>query len=421
MLNNNPLKKPILPQKDTHGIIDVSIMFNDFMLIIIEYFDTEKPKEKINILLNGVKVKGAYSFIEPPIPDSIHITIPFSKIPDGDYDVVYTVTDDANTGFSEPTHVKIINSPSTNNIKLKWRNIIYQTNTDETLHENLLFEPNNIDPNSCVTFKLNHPDVAFKGTTKQEWTTKINSSHQVNISIISLKNEDIEFTIDAYLTNNPKIKSPTLSVKFISIIGLSLKFMNSSVTVGSPVTLTANVMWGTKGEIEINFLNARNYLTSVPIKALFNPDSKKTNDRGVASTQFTSYDASHIQVQAKNPSLGLDSLADIIVTNLNNITMECSSDVLYPSGTIIITVTVKDNNNNNLNGVLVEFSNGKLFFNPPSGLTENGQFTTDLSAGYGGWSDDPGYVNVVATIKGPQGYTEYASTSIYINNNGYIE
>ncbi|MBC8954269.1 hypothetical protein Xenpb_03028 [Xenorhabdus sp. PB62.4] len=105
---NNPLKKPILPQKDENGVIDVSKMENDFMLVVIEHFDTEKPKEKINILLNGVKAE--YYFIENPIPYTIHITIPFSSLSYEDYTITYTVTDVANTGYSEPAYVKIINS-----------------------------------------------------------------------------------------------------------------------------------------------------------------------------------------------------------------------------------------------------------------------------------------------------------------------
>ncbi|PHM71214.1 Ig-like domain-containing protein [Xenorhabdus sp. KJ12.1] len=425
MFKNNPLKKPTLPQEDKNGIIDVSIKHNDFMLIVINYFDTEKPEEKINILLNGVKVKDAYYFIEPPIPYSIHIPIPFSKIPDGDYDVVYTVTDAANTGFSEPAHVKIINSPSIGNIKLQWINVLSQANANETLHEKLLLESHGIVPKTDVTFKLDHTDVVFKMTNSQEWNTKIDSSGLVNLSIISLQNKNIEFTISAYFTNNPKIKAPPLPVKFTSINALPLKFMNSTITVGSPVTLTATVMWGTKEEIEIDFLNARNYFTSIPVKATFNPPSKKTNDMGEASTIFTSYNASRIQVQAENYSLGFHGLADIIVTNLNNITMECSGDVLYPKGIIILTVTVKDKNNHLLNGVLVEFSNdefsnGTLFFTPISGLTENGQFITNVSGGNINWSNGPEYVTAVATIKGPQGYTEYVSTQIQIHRSSGI-
>ncbi|MDC9623638.1 hypothetical protein PSI22_18845 [Xenorhabdus sp. XENO-7] len=108
---NNPLKKPILPQEDENRVIDISKMANDFMLVVIEHFDTEKPKEKINILLNGVQTK--FYFVENPVPFTIHITIPFSSLPDGDYTVTYTVTDVANIGYSEPAYVKIINSELT--------------------------------------------------------------------------------------------------------------------------------------------------------------------------------------------------------------------------------------------------------------------------------------------------------------------
>ncbi|OKO99586.1 hypothetical protein Xedl_03609 [Xenorhabdus eapokensis] len=107
----NPLKKPTLPQKDESGIIDVSKMENDFMLVVIDHFDTEKPKETLQLLLNGVKAENY--FIENPVPYTIHITVPFSSLSYGDYTVTYTVTDVANTGYSEPAYVKIINSELT--------------------------------------------------------------------------------------------------------------------------------------------------------------------------------------------------------------------------------------------------------------------------------------------------------------------
>ncbi|MDX7991701.1 hypothetical protein [Xenorhabdus littoralis] len=83
-------------------------MENSFMLVIINHFDTEAPKQRIDILLNGIQTK--FYFVENPVPDSIHITIPFYKISDGNYTVTYTVTDAANVGYSEPNYVKIINS-----------------------------------------------------------------------------------------------------------------------------------------------------------------------------------------------------------------------------------------------------------------------------------------------------------------------
>ncbi|MDX7989434.1 hypothetical protein FE392_19450 [Xenorhabdus sp. 12] len=106
--NKSPLERPILPQKDKNGVLDVSLMQNDFMLVVIEHFDNERLKSEIKVLLNDVEME--FYFLEENIPFTVHITIPFSNISDGDYIVTYTVTDAANVRYSKPSHVKIANT-----------------------------------------------------------------------------------------------------------------------------------------------------------------------------------------------------------------------------------------------------------------------------------------------------------------------
>ncbi len=112
----NPLlKKPELPQKE-NGVIDASQKGNDFMLVIIDNYSIERPKDTVCVHVGDITTKTFY--VEPPIPDDIHVTIPFTEIPDGDYDVFYVVTDHYKNHFpSDRNHVKVINSPSPAKIK----------------------------------------------------------------------------------------------------------------------------------------------------------------------------------------------------------------------------------------------------------------------------------------------------------------
>ncbi|MDX7989436.1 hypothetical protein FE392_19460 [Xenorhabdus sp. 12] len=53
---NSSLERPILPQKNDNGILDVSLMQNDFMLVVIEHFDNERLKSEIKVLLNDIEM-----------------------------------------------------------------------------------------------------------------------------------------------------------------------------------------------------------------------------------------------------------------------------------------------------------------------------------------------------------------------------
>ncbi|MCC8365779.1 hypothetical protein J8V57_05710 [Xenorhabdus sp. PB61.4] len=108
---NSNYAKPELPQA-VNGVIDVSQVgqVESFMLIVINNFPHEHPKDIVVISVGGIVFRTFH--VEYPLPDSIHVTIPFTEIPDGSYDVTYTVTDHYNNhAKSDPAHVKIINSP----------------------------------------------------------------------------------------------------------------------------------------------------------------------------------------------------------------------------------------------------------------------------------------------------------------------
>ncbi|WP_139292465.1 hypothetical protein [Xenorhabdus thuongxuanensis] len=165
---NNPLKKPTLPQKDENGVIDVSKMENDFMLVVIDHFDTEKPKEKLNILLNGVQAE--YYFIENPVPFTIHIKIPFSSLSYEDYTVTYTVTDVANIGYSEPDYVKIINSELTSTPSLSLKEI-----TDNRVIATLSNDQENIGVKFYIATRIpSNPELyTYINTSDGNWSPLI--------------------------------------------------------------------------------------------------------------------------------------------------------------------------------------------------------------------------------------------------------
>ncbi|MEQ1963166.1 hypothetical protein ABLB69_08315 [Xenorhabdus khoisanae] len=168
MMRSNPLKKPTLPQEDEHGIIDVSKMENDFMLVVIDHFDTEKPKETLQLLLNGVKAENY--FIENPVPYTIHIKVPFSSLSYEDYTVTYTITDVANTGYSEPTYVKIINSELTSTPSLSLKKI-----TDNRVIAALSNNHENVGVRFYVAMRIpNNPELyTYINTSDGNWSPLI--------------------------------------------------------------------------------------------------------------------------------------------------------------------------------------------------------------------------------------------------------
>ncbi|MDC9593946.1 hypothetical protein, partial [Xenorhabdus sp. IM139775] len=188
----NPLKKPILPQEDGNGIIDVSLMQNDFMLIVIDHFDTEKPKEKINILLNDIKVKIGDLYIENPIPPNIHITIPFSKIPNGDYKLVYTVTNIGNdVSYSEPTSVKIINNIPSLKIDFQGKDIFQGSNlfitatyTGDSLHRVAKTNSISLKTNSQIT----NVEITKYEDDKRQPVVDITNNKIIDYFLVKVKN-----------------------------------------------------------------------------------------------------------------------------------------------------------------------------------------------------------------------------------------
>ncbi|MDX7989435.1 hypothetical protein FE392_19455 [Xenorhabdus sp. 12] len=108
MIENSPFQRPLLPQKSSHGILDVSRMGVDYLLVVIELFDDKKLKSEIKVLFNDVEME--FYFLEKHVPFNIHIKIPISNISDGDYVITYTVADAANVRYSKPSNLKVINS-----------------------------------------------------------------------------------------------------------------------------------------------------------------------------------------------------------------------------------------------------------------------------------------------------------------------
>ncbi|WP_426576816.1 hypothetical protein ACP179_21250 [Xenorhabdus stockiae] len=272
-----------------NGIIDVSTVQNDDdLLIIIKHYADETMLDKIVAYVGDIHSTDYYVEEYPP-PQLILVRIPFTKIPNGKYDVIYTVYDGFNITPSNPTPVKIINSPAlSKDIKLDWINPVYKKNADDTLHETLILKKGNelLSGNkiTCV-LKSDDTNVVFKDSNSQKWTTQTGSDGKVNISVISRSNDVAKFTIDAYLTYTPSIQASPLSAEFISSIkvgSISLESDYDRVSVDSFVTLTAKVTATgniKKEGIEV-FFSATNGAT-------LNPSSGKINDKGEVTTQVT--------------------------------------------------------------------------------------------------------------------------------------
>ena len=112
----NKLPVPCLPQRDKNtGILNVLLAQNDFLLVIIDHYPDELPHDSL-IVHVGKDIDSTKFWIETtPTPYTIHIRIPFSEIPDGTYEVTYSVKDEFNTPQTSPsTSVTIIHSPLDN-------------------------------------------------------------------------------------------------------------------------------------------------------------------------------------------------------------------------------------------------------------------------------------------------------------------
>ncbi|CAQ84624.1 MULTISPECIES: hypothetical protein [Photorhabdus] len=106
-----PLSSPKLPQADNDGLIDVSVQQNQDLIIKVPYNKKIKIWDVIVVSVGGVLARPYY--VQNINLDFFTVTMPFSEIPDGCYNVTYTSADDfENENFSKPTVIKVINSPS---------------------------------------------------------------------------------------------------------------------------------------------------------------------------------------------------------------------------------------------------------------------------------------------------------------------
>lgn len=103
------IKPPLLPQIDAQGVIDISQMQNDSLIIYVNQYSDEKNGDRVVVCVGDTIRSGIY-FITESVPDFIVLNIPFTKIPAGKYSVTYMVYDFLhNVSISQPATVTIIN------------------------------------------------------------------------------------------------------------------------------------------------------------------------------------------------------------------------------------------------------------------------------------------------------------------------
>ncbi|MBS9439434.1 hypothetical protein EAE91_20505 [Photorhabdus noenieputensis] len=133
MITNNDntpisLSSPELPQADHDGLIDVPVQQNQDLIIKVPYHEWLRIGDMIVVNVGGIFSRPYY--IQNINLDFFTVTIPFSEIPDGCYDVTYTSADDfENENFSKPAVIKVINSPS-----IKLLPSIYPDSTSGVIH-----------------------------------------------------------------------------------------------------------------------------------------------------------------------------------------------------------------------------------------------------------------------------------------------
>ncbi|OWO82703.1 hypothetical protein B5C26_10050 [Photorhabdus luminescens] len=139
MITNNDntfiaLSSPELPQADNDGLIDVSVQQNQDLIIKVPYHKKIKTWDMIVVSVGGILSRPYY--VQNINLDFFTVTIPFSEIPDGCYNVTYTSADDfENEDFSEPAVIKVINSPS-----IKLLPSIYPDSTSGVIHYSSLVQ-----------------------------------------------------------------------------------------------------------------------------------------------------------------------------------------------------------------------------------------------------------------------------------------
>ncbi|CDG17324.1 conserved protein of unknown function [Xenorhabdus doucetiae] len=112
-IKTNDLIAPYLPQS-YQGVIDESELDQDELFVKIQRYEKVRVGYQIIVHLNPYLSSAPFLIADENIEDPTYqISIPFSTIPIGSYDVFYTVTDlVGNITQSESTHVTIKKSDS---------------------------------------------------------------------------------------------------------------------------------------------------------------------------------------------------------------------------------------------------------------------------------------------------------------------
>lgn len=104
------LDKPELPQADEKGIIDVSKTQDDDLIIFVPPYGDLASKDTITAYAGDIASKP-FQVEDPHKP--VYLYIPFTSLPDGEYNVCYIAVDGGgNQSTSDSSFVIIKNSPS---------------------------------------------------------------------------------------------------------------------------------------------------------------------------------------------------------------------------------------------------------------------------------------------------------------------
>lgn len=180
---------------------------------------------------------------------------------------------------------------------LKWVDAVTSATTDEMVHETLKYTVENILQHSeDITFIISDKNkaIVFTDTNSQECSGKTDILGRISISLRSTMLASTECTITAHLTKNPDIKSPPLSINFISSIKeINLQPKNVNASTSTPVTLTATVT-GIDNQPKSGVL----VLFDAPNGYKLSEKTNATNEKGQAVTELSGSQIGTVTVTA---------------------------------------------------------------------------------------------------------------------------
>ncbi|MGV3344428.1 Ig-like domain-containing protein [Enterobacteriaceae bacterium LUAb1] len=180
---------------------------------------------------------------------------------------------------------------------LSWLQSANQASTDDPLNKTLKLDDGGLQlPGINVTCVINSDSdqVIFKALKdndgdKHHWTGPTDEFGRVHVSVISLDSKARQFTLDAYVTDEPTITAPNLPLTFTSLVkSITLSPHNTPATgsipatVNSPITFTATVI-GADDKPRAN----EQVTFSALHGATFEPSGGQTNSQGQISTNMT--------------------------------------------------------------------------------------------------------------------------------------